>query len=78
MIVALEEAKRRLVALYDVVKELENQLELIRVTHSVQNRVTGIVMDTSTGAILAMATSSPFDPNEPFILDEESSKKLNI
>ena len=28
MIVALEEAKRRLVALYDVVKELENQLRI--------------------------------------------------
>ena len=28
MIIALEEAKRRLVALYDVVKELENQLRI--------------------------------------------------
>lgn len=57
-------------------KELESQLEAIRINHSVQNRVTGIVMDTSTGAILAMATSSPFDPNEPFVLDSESEKKL--
>lgn len=60
-----------------VQKELENQLELIRTNHSVQNRVTGIVMDTKTGAILAMATSSPFDPNDPFVLDEESQKRLN-
>ena len=59
-----------------VQKELESQLETIRVNHSVQNRVTGIVMDTSTGAILAMATSSPFDPNEPFVLDAQSSEKL--
>lgn len=59
-----------------VQKELESQLELIRVNHSVQNRVTGIVMDTSTGAILAMATSSPFNPNEPFTLDEQSLEKL--
>ena len=57
-------------------QELESQLELIRVNHSVQNRVTGIVMDTSTGAILAMATSSPFDPNDPFTLDEQSMDKL--
>lgn len=59
-----------------VQKELESQLELIRVNHSVQNRVTGIVMDTATGAILAMATSSPFNPNDPFTLDEESMTKL--
>ncbi len=58
-------------------KELETQLETIRINHSVQNRVTGIVMDTKTGAILAMATSSPFDPNSPFELDDESQKKLN-
>ena len=56
--------------------ELEAQLEVIRVNHSVQNRVTGIVMDTSTGAILAMATSSPFDPNAPFELDAQSLEKL--
>ncbi len=57
-------------------EQLEGQLEEIRVNHAVQNRVTGIVMDTSTGAILAMATSSPFNPNEPFELDEESKTKL--
>ena len=59
-----------------VQEQLESQLELIRVTHSVQNRVTGIVMDTSTGAILAMATSSPFNPNDPFVLDSQSEEKL--
>lgn len=60
-----------------VQEQLESQLELIRVNHSVQNRVCGIVMDTATGAILAMATSSPFDPNAPFELDMESLEKLN-
>ena len=60
-----------------VQEQLESQLEAIRVNHSVQNRVTGIVMDTSTGAILAMATSSPFDPNTPFELDAQSLEKLN-
>ncbi len=55
---------------------LESELEKIRINHDVNNRVTGIVMDTSTGAILAMATSSPFDPNSPFLLDAESEKKL--
>ena len=59
-----------------VQEQLENQLELIRVNHSVQNRVTGIVMDTESGAILAMATSSPFNPNSPFELDDQSYQKL--
>ncbi len=55
---------------------LESQLEEIRATHQVTNRVTGIVMDTHTGAIIAMATSSPFDPNSPFELDEISRQRL--
>ena len=57
--------------------ELESQLERIRINHSVANRVTGIVMDTKSGAILAMATSSPFNPNSPYELDEVSNMKLN-
>nr|MBQ8890328.1 PASTA domain-containing protein [Clostridia bacterium] len=56
---------------------LESQLEKIRVNHDVSNRVTGIVMDTKTGAILGMATSSPFDPNSPFVLDSVSQNKLD-
>ena len=59
-----------------VQQKLEEQLERIRSDHSVTNRVTGIIMDTSTGAILAMATSSPFDPNSPFTLDALSEEKL--
>ena len=56
--------------------ELESQLETIRINHGVANRVTGIVMDTETGAILAMATSSPFNPNSPYELDSVSKEKL--
>ena len=56
--------------------ELEAILETARINHGVSNRVTGIVMDTESGAILAMATSSPFDPNEPFTLDDVSATKL--
>ncbi len=55
---------------------LESELERIRVNHSVENRVSGIVMDVKTGAILGMATSLPFDPNEPFLLDAQSAEKL--
>ena len=56
---------------------LESELERIRLNHSVENRVCGIVMDTKTGAILAMATSSPFNPNSPYELDETSLYLLN-
>lgn len=57
--------------------ELEAVIERARINHSAQNRVTGIVMNTKTGAILAMATSSPFNPNSPFTLDDQSQQKLN-
>lgn len=57
--------------------ELEAILETARINHKVENRLCGVVMDTKTGAILAMATSSPFNPNTPFILDEQSAEKLN-
>lgn len=60
-----------------VQSELEGQLEAILRNHEVKNRVTGIVMNTATGAILAMATSSPFDPNSPYELDSVSKEKLS-
>ena len=56
--------------------ELEAVIEAARVNHGAQNRVTGVVMDTSTGAILGMATTTPFNPNDPFTLDSESQRKL--
>jgi stage V sporulation protein D (sporulation-specific penicillin-binding protein) len=56
--------------------ELESIIETIRINHGVENRVCGIVMDTSTGAILAMATTTPFNPNLPFVLDEVYEAKL--
>ena len=60
-----------------VQEQLEAVIEAARVNSGAQNRVTGIVMDTASGAILAMATSSPFDPNNPFVLDALSEEKLN-
>ena len=57
--------------------ELEEIIETVRVNHGVENRVCGIVMDTKTGAILGMATSTPFDPNNPFVLDSLSQERLD-
>ena len=59
-----------------VQRALESQLAIAVQNHLANNRATGIVMDTSTGAILAMATSSPFNPNSPYVLDEKSEAKL--
>ncbi len=58
-------------------QSLESELEIILKNHAVQNRVAGIVMNVETGAILAMATSSPFNPNSPYQLDEISQFKLD-
>lgn len=55
---------------------LESQLAQVVENNGVTNRATGIVMDVESGAILAMATSSPFDPNDPYTLDDLSKAKL--
>ncbi len=55
---------------------LEEQLAKTVADHNVKNRATGIVMDVNTGAILAMATSSPFDLNDPWELSEEARQAL--
>lgn len=59
-------------------KELESVIKKAVQNHGVENRATAVVMNTETGAILAMATSSPFDPNSPYELDELSQKKLEL
>jgi stage V sporulation protein D (sporulation-specific penicillin-binding protein) len=56
---------------------LENQLEKTFVDSEANNRVTGIIMDVNTGAVLAMATYPNFDLNTPFVLDKYSQVKLD-
>lgn len=55
---------------------LEAQLEATYNDSGAKNRVTGIVMDPDTGAVLAMATYPTFDLNSPYKLDTESLGKL--
>lgn len=55
---------------------LEEQLAKTVADHEVENRACGIVMDVNTGAILAMATSSPFDLNDPWELTDEANRVL--
>ncbi len=57
-------------------EQLEYQINESMQNHNAQNRVSGIVMNVNTGAILAMATTNGFDCNQPYILDELYIKKL--
>jgi stage V sporulation protein D (sporulation-specific penicillin-binding protein) len=57
---------------------LEEQLAATVEKHQAMNRACGIVMDVKTGAILAMATSSPFNLNDPWELDALSKAMLSI
>lgn len=57
--------------------ELENQLEAAYENAGARNRVTGIVMEVDTGAVLAMATYPDFDCNEPTKLNSEFQQKLD-
>ena len=56
---------------------LETQLEKTFHDSMANNRVTGIIMDVNTGAILAMATYPNFDLNSPYTLDQYSQKLLD-
>lgn len=56
---------------------LEKNLEIAYAEHKVKNRVTGIIMDVKTGAILAMADKPDFDPNDAYsIFDPATIAKL--
>ena len=56
--------------------QLESVLETAAIEAGAMNRATGIVMNPKTGAIYAMATYPSFDLNNPYILDDQSQKKL--
>lgn len=51
---------------------LDKHLETAVKEHGVRNRAAGILIDVKTGAILAMSTQPSFDPNEPYVITDES------
>ncbi len=57
--------------------ELENQLEATLRENKAANRVTGVVMNVNTGAVLGMATAPDFDLNDPYVLDSDSQSVLD-
>ena len=56
---------------------LEEQLRKTYYDSQANNRVTGIVMDVNSFAVLAMATYPDFDLNNPYELDPDSQYKLD-
>ena len=56
---------------------LEKELEKTYGDSIPLNRVTGIVMNPKTGAVLAMATYPSFNLNSPYTLTDEYKQKLN-
>lgn len=60
-----------------VQRRLEEQLNATVYDHKAANRACGIVMNVNTGAILAMATTSAFDLNDPWALDDVSQAMLD-
>lgn len=55
---------------------LEKNLETTLSQHKVANRATGIIMNVNTGAIIAMATASSYDLNNPSELSEYDKTAL--
>lgn len=56
---------------------LEKNLEIALSEHRVRDRVSGIIMDVNTGAVLAMSSKPDFDPNDPYsITDPTRSAEL--
>lgn len=53
---------------------LENALGYAVQEHNVSQRAVGIVMDVNTGAVLAMATTPAYDPNQPRVIYDEDAR----
>ena len=55
---------------------LEKNLESAVKQHKAANRATGIIMNSKTGAIIAMATAPGYDLNDPSVLSEIDEERL--
>lgn len=55
---------------------LEKHLATAVIDGQIRQRGAGIVMDVTTGEIIAMATMGDFDLNQPFVLSEEEQAKI--
>ena len=53
---------------------LENALNYAVQEHHVAARAVGIVLDVSTGAVLAMSTTPAYDPNQPRVIYDKAAR----
>ena len=58
----------------NIQRYLENALNYAVQEHNVAARAVGIVMDVNTGAVLAMATTPAYDPNQPRVIYDEATR----
>ena len=54
---------------------LENALRYAVKEHHVAARAVGIVMDVNTGAVLAMSTTPAYDPNQPRVIADKTTRQ---
>ena len=73
--VPLEGSGLRLTIDANIQHYLENALNYAVKEHHVAARAVGIVMDVNTGAVLAMSTTPAYDPNQPRVIYDESTRK---
>ena len=73
--VPLEGSGLRLTIDANIQHYLENALNYAVKEHHVSARAVGIVMDVNTGAVLAMSTTPAYDPNQPRVIYDESTRK---
>lgn len=60
----------------DIQRSLEEHLVKAVERYSAAERGMGIVMDVNTGAILAMATKSDFNPNDPYYITDTATREM--
>ncbi len=58
----------------NIQRYLENALGYAVAEHGVAARAVGIVLDVNSGAVLAMATTPAYDPNQPRVLYDEAQR----
>ena len=54
---------------------LENALNYAVQEHHVAARAVGIVLDVNTGAVLAMSTTPAYDPNQPRVIADKTTRQ---
>ena len=73
--VPLEGSGLRLTIDASIQHYLENALTYAVREHHVAARAVGIVMDVSTGAVLAMSTTPAYDPNQPRVIYDAAARQ---